>query len=75
MTSKIGSPRGLSSMCLLSPWTMNPTASRRQPTAHPIAALFAGKYSHQIVKGNAGHNLPQEAPQAFAQAVVEVDGY
>jgi pimeloyl-ACP methyl ester carboxylesterase len=36
---------------------------------------FSGKYSHQIVKGNAGHNLPQEAPQAFAQAVVEVDGY
>ncbi len=36
---------------------------------------FSGKYSHQIVKGNAGHNLPQEAPRAFAQAVVEVDGY
>ena len=36
---------------------------------------FSGKYSHQIVKGTAGHNLPQEAPQAFAQAVVEVDGY
>jgi hypothetical protein len=25
--------------------------------------------------GGIGHNLPQEAPQAFAQAVVEVDGY
>jgi pimeloyl-ACP methyl ester carboxylesterase len=36
---------------------------------------FSGKYSHQIVSGNAGHNLPQEAPQAFAKAVVEVDGY
>jgi hypothetical protein len=35
---------------------------------------FSGKYSHQIVKGTAGHNLPQEAPQALAQAVVEVDG-
>jgi pimeloyl-ACP methyl ester carboxylesterase len=36
---------------------------------------FSGRYSHRIVKGNAGHNLPQEAPRAFAQAVVEVDGY
>jgi pimeloyl-ACP methyl ester carboxylesterase len=36
---------------------------------------FSGKYSHQIVSGNAGHNLPQEAPQAFAKAIVEVDGY
>ena len=35
---------------------------------------FSGKYSHQILKG-IGHNVPQEAPQAFAKAVVEVDGY
>ncbi len=33
---------------------------------------FSGKYSHQILKG-IGHNVPQEAPQAFAQAVVVVD--
>jgi pimeloyl-ACP methyl ester carboxylesterase len=38
------------------------------------AKKFAGKYSHQILKG-IGHNVPQEAPQAFAKAVVEVDGY
>jgi pimeloyl-ACP methyl ester carboxylesterase len=36
---------------------------------------FSGKYAHRIVKGGIGHNLPQEAPQAFAQAVVDVDGY
>ena len=36
---------------------------------------FTGKYSHQIVKGNARHNLPQEATQASAEAMVEVDGY
>ena len=36
---------------------------------------FSGKYSHQIVKGGIGHNLPQEAPEAFAKAVIEVDGY
>jgi len=39
------------------------------------AKQFSGKYAHQIVKGGVGHNLPQEAPQAFAKAVVEVDGY
>jgi pimeloyl-ACP methyl ester carboxylesterase len=35
---------------------------------------FSGKYSHQILNG-IGHNVPQEAPQAFAKAIVEVDGY
>jgi pimeloyl-ACP methyl ester carboxylesterase len=34
---------------------------------------FSGKYSHRILKG-IGHNVPQEAPQAFAQAIVDVDG-
>jgi pimeloyl-ACP methyl ester carboxylesterase len=39
------------------------------------AGKFSGKYAHRIIKGGVGHNLPQEAPQAFAEAVVEVDGY
>jgi len=34
---------------------------------------FSGKYAHRVLKG-IGHNVPQEAPQAFAQAVVDVDG-
>jgi pimeloyl-ACP methyl ester carboxylesterase len=38
------------------------------------AKRFSGKYSHRILKG-IGHNVPQEAPQAFAAAVVEVDTY
>jgi hypothetical protein len=38
------------------------------------AKQFSGKYSHRILKG-IGRNVPQEAPQAFAAAVVEVDGY
>ena len=38
------------------------------------ARKFSGKRTHRIIKG-VGHNLPQEAPQAFAEAVVEVDGY
>jgi len=35
---------------------------------------FTGRYAHNILNG-IGHNVPQEAPQAFAQAIVEVDGY
>ena len=38
------------------------------------AKQFSGKHSHRIFEG-IGHNVPQEAPQAFAKAVVEVDGY
>ena len=36
---------------------------------------FSGKYAHRVVHDRVGHNLPQEAPQAFAQAVVDVDFY
>jgi pimeloyl-ACP methyl ester carboxylesterase len=36
------------------------------------AKKFSGKYSHRIFKG-IGHNVPQETPQAFAQAIVDVD--
>ena len=37
------------------------------------AGKFAGKYEHRTITGGIGHNLPQEAPQAFAQAVLDVD--
>ena len=36
------------------------------------ANKFSGRYEHRLIKGGIGHNLPQEAPQAFAQAVVDV---
>ena len=45
------------------------------PDASSYAKKFSGKYAHRIIKGGIGHNLPQEAPQAFAQAVIDVDGY
>jgi pimeloyl-ACP methyl ester carboxylesterase len=45
------------------------------PDASSYAKKFSGKYSHRIIKGGIGHNLPQEAPQAFAKAVVDVDRY
>jgi len=38
------------------------------------ASKFSGRYSHRILKG-IGHNVPQEAPEAFAKAVVDVDRY
>jgi pimeloyl-ACP methyl ester carboxylesterase len=37
------------------------------------AMKFSGKYASRIIKGGIGHNLPQEAPHAFAQAIVDVD--
>jgi pimeloyl-ACP methyl ester carboxylesterase len=39
------------------------------------AKKFTGKYAHKVITGGIGHNLPQEAPAAFANAIVEVDGY
>lgn len=43
---------------------------------HPDPAIYAkkftGKYEHRTISGGIGHNLPQEAPQAFAQAVLDV---
>ena len=36
---------------------------------------FTGKYEHRTLTGGIGHNLPQEAPQAFAKAIVDVDGF
>ena len=43
--------------------------------ASSYAAKFSGKYKHRIITGGIGHNLPQEAPHAFADAIVEVAGY
>jgi len=45
------------------------------PDASVYAKKFSGKYAHRMVKGGVGHNLPQEAPQAFADAIIEVDSY
>jgi hypothetical protein len=46
---------------------------------HPDAASyrqkFSGKYAYRLITGGVGHNLPQEASQAFAQAVIDVNGF
>jgi len=42
------------------------------PEPSVYAAKFSGPYEHRTVSGGIGHDLPQEAPQAFAQAVLDV---
>jgi pimeloyl-ACP methyl ester carboxylesterase len=45
------------------------------PDPSSYAKKFSGRYEHRTITGGIGHNLPQEAPQAFAEAVLDVDGY
>ena len=48
------------------------------PHPHPsaYAKRFSGRYEHRDINGlGVGHNLPQEAPHAFAQAVIDVDRF
>ena len=42
------------------------------PDPSSYAKKFSGKYSHRTITGGVGHNLPQEAPQAFAKAIIDV---
>jgi len=43
------------------------------PESVAYAKKFSGKYAHRLITGGIGHNLPQEAPRAFADAIIEVD--
>jgi len=45
------------------------------PDPQVYAGKFNGKYEHRLISGGIGHNLPQEAPAAFAQAVIDVDAW
>jgi pimeloyl-ACP methyl ester carboxylesterase len=45
------------------------------PDPSTYAKRFSGRYTHRQIEGGIGHNLPQEAPHAFAEGLVEVDGY
>lgn len=45
------------------------------PDPANYAGKFSGKYEHRLVSGGIGHDLPQEAPEAFAKAIVDVDGF
>jgi pimeloyl-ACP methyl ester carboxylesterase len=63
---------GLVFLCPQSPIASDFAGAAADGTSY--AKKFSGKYSYRILKG-IGHNVPQEAPQAFAKAVVEVAGY
>jgi hypothetical protein len=45
-------------------------APHPEPSAY--AGKFVGRHEHRTITGGVGHNLPQEAPRAFAQAVLDV---
>ena len=51
-----------------------PSVFGANPNGASYRNKFSGKYSHKIFYG-IGHNVPQEAPQSFADTVIEVDGY
>jgi pimeloyl-ACP methyl ester carboxylesterase len=44
-------------------------APHPEPSAY--AKKFSGRYEHRLVSGGIGHNLPQEAPEAFTKAVID----
>jgi pimeloyl-ACP methyl ester carboxylesterase len=46
-------------------------APHPEPSAY--AKKFSGRYAHRLITGGVGHDLPQEAPKAFAKAIVDVD--
>ena len=48
-------------------------APHPEPAAY--ATKFSGKYTHRTISGGVGHNLPQEAPKSFVEAILEVDGF
>jgi pimeloyl-ACP methyl ester carboxylesterase len=45
------------------------------PDPGTYRAKFSGKYAHRTISGGIGHDLPQEAPQAFAEAIIDADSY
>ena len=68
-------PKVRSSPCPPLPLRVMPTVRHSSPDESAYRKKFSGKYEYRLIKGGVGHNLPQEAPQAFAQAIVDVDGY
>jgi pimeloyl-ACP methyl ester carboxylesterase len=43
------------------------------PDPKTYAKKFTGKYQHRLIRGGIGHNLPQEAPREFVQAILDAD--
>jgi pimeloyl-ACP methyl ester carboxylesterase len=71
---------GLESALAASPVISVPTITLEgdaNGAPHPEPSLyarkFAGKYAHRLLRGGVGHNLPQEAPEEFARAIIDLD--
>ena len=45
------------------------------PDSSAYANKFSGRYAHRVIQGGIGHNLPQEAPRDFVQAILDVDRF
>jgi pimeloyl-ACP methyl ester carboxylesterase len=45
------------------------------PDPSAYTTKFSGKYQHRTISGGVGHNLPQEVPQPFIEAVIDVDRF
>jgi pimeloyl-ACP methyl ester carboxylesterase len=45
------------------------------PDPQTYATRFSGRYEHRTIRGGIGHNLPQEAPRAFADAVIDAEAH
>ena len=45
------------------------------PDPSAYKTKFTGPYSHRTISGGVGHNLPQEAPRPFVDAIIDVDTY
>src|SRR5690606_3957397 len=43
------------------------------PRAEDYRTRFLASYEHRLIEGGIGHNLPQEAPHAFARAIIDAD--
>jgi pimeloyl-ACP methyl ester carboxylesterase len=83
----LGSPKVTGSMTMEAKLAADPTISvptitlegdaNGAPHADPsaYASKFSGRYTHRTITGGIGHNLPQEAPEAFVDAITEVDTY
>ena len=53
-------------------WKTRPACVESAPST-AYRNKFSGKYDYRLITGGVGHNLPQEAPQAFAEAILAVD--
>ena len=73
-TSKSGWPRFLSSPCQAITMEGDSNGAIHAPST-AYRNKFSGKYDYRLITGGVGHNLPQEAPQAFAKAIIDVDGW